>query len=82
MKAIGIVRKTDSLGRVVLPKELRDTMGLPEGTPMEIYVEGGNIILKKYQPTCGICGGDDVVETFAKWGIKLCRKCLKESFEA
>ena len=40
MKSTGIVRKVDELGRVVIPKELRDTMNIPEGTPLEVYVDG------------------------------------------
>lgn len=50
MKATGIVRKLDHLGRVVLPRELRRTMGLNEGTPIEIFTQGDMIIIKKYRP--------------------------------
>lgn len=50
MKSTGIVRRVDELGRIVIPKELRSTMELPEGTPMEIYVEDDKIIFRKYQP--------------------------------
>lgn len=50
MKATGIVRKVDELGRIVIPKELRDSKGLEEGTPMEIFIEGSNIILREYRP--------------------------------
>jgi transcriptional pleiotropic regulator of transition state genes len=82
MKALGIVRKIDPLGRVVLPKELRNTMGLPEGTPMEIFSDADCIIIRKYQPTCAICGSSDVVEGLAKHGVKLCRKCLYEAMGA
>ncbi len=49
MKSIGIVRHLDHLGRIVLPKELRRTLDLPEGTPMEISVDGSRIVLRKYQ---------------------------------
>lgn len=48
VKATGIVRKMDQLGRVVLPMELRKTMDINEGTPLEIYVDGGMILLRKY----------------------------------
>ncbi|MBE6987899.1 MAG: AbrB/MazE/SpoVT family DNA-binding domain-containing protein [Ruminococcaceae bacterium] len=49
MKATGIVRRIDDLGRVVLPKEIRKTMRIREGDPLEIYTdEGGSIIFKKY----------------------------------
>ena len=51
MKATGIVRRIDDLGRVVVPKEIRKTLRIKEGTPMEIYTDRqGEIILKKYSP--------------------------------
>lgn len=50
MKSTGMVRPVDQFGRVVLPKELCKTMGIEHGTPLEIYVDGGRIILQKYQP--------------------------------
>jgi AbrB family transcriptional regulator, transcriptional pleiotropic regulator of transition state genes len=74
MKNVGIVRKIDSLGRVVLPKELRDSMELPEGTPMEIYTEGETILLKKYQPACIFCGSAKSVKDFK--GKKVCSRCM------
>lgn len=51
MKATGIVRRIDELGRVVIPKELRRSFKINEGDPLEIFVEeGGEVILKKYSP--------------------------------
>lgn len=51
MKATGIVRRIDELGRVVIPKEIRRTLRIREGAPLEIFTEReGNIILKKYSP--------------------------------
>ncbi len=51
MKATGIVRRIDGLGRVVVPKEIRRTMKIREGDPMEIFVDrDGEVILKKYSP--------------------------------
>lgn len=51
MKATGIVRRIDDLGRVVIPKEIRRTLRIREGDPMEIYTDReGKIILKKYSP--------------------------------
>ncbi|MGG2111945.1 AbrB/MazE/SpoVT family DNA-binding domain-containing protein [Lysinibacillus pakistanensis] len=50
MKSTGIVRKVDELGRVVLPKELRRTLGIEEKDALEIYTDNDKIILKKYQP--------------------------------
>ena len=51
MKATGIVRRIDDLGRVVIPKEIRRTMRIKEGDPLEIFVEGKMIMFKKYQPS-------------------------------
>ena len=48
MKSTGIVRQLDSLGRIVLPIELRRTLDIAEKDPLEIYVDGASIILKKY----------------------------------
>lgn len=50
MKSTGIVRKVDDLGRIVIPMELRRTLGIEERDPLEIFVDGSQIILKKYQP--------------------------------
>jgi transcriptional pleiotropic regulator of transition state genes len=55
MKATGIVRKVDELGRVVLPVELRKTFDIKKEDPLEIYVDGDSIILKKYDPACVFC---------------------------
>jgi len=53
MKATGIVRKIDNLGRVVIPKSLRKTLSLNESDPLEIFVkEDGSIVLRKYEPAC------------------------------
>ncbi|QCR33161.1 AbrB/MazE/SpoVT family DNA-binding domain-containing protein [Lysinibacillus sp. SGAir0095] len=58
MKSTGIVRKVDELGRVVIPKELRRVLNINEKDPLEIFVEGDKIILKKYQPNmaCAVTG--------------------------
>ena len=50
VKSIGIVRKVDELGRIVLPIELRRTLNIAERDTLEIFVEGSAIILKKYEP--------------------------------
>ncbi|WP_018934299.1 AbrB/MazE/SpoVT family DNA-binding domain-containing protein [Gracilibacillus lacisalsi] len=58
MKSTGIVRKVDELGRVVIPIELRRTLGIEEKDALEIYVDDERIILQKYKPnmTCHITG--------------------------
>lgn len=51
MKATGIVRRIDDLGRVVIPKEIRRTLRIREGDPLEIFTDrDGGVILKKYSP--------------------------------
>ncbi|MGR6000859.1 AbrB/MazE/SpoVT family DNA-binding domain-containing protein [Bacillus cereus] len=58
MKATGVIRKVDELGRIVIPKELRDVLGIQIKSPLEIFVEADKIILQKYQPynACQIIG--------------------------
>ena len=50
MRATGIVRRIDELGRVVIPKEIRKTLRIREGDPLEIYTEKDELLLKKYSP--------------------------------
>lgn len=55
MKATGIVRRIDDLGRVVIPKEIRRTLRIREGDPLEIFVDrDGEVILKKYSPVADV----------------------------
>ena len=49
MKATGIIRRIDDLGRVVIPREIRRTLKIREGDPLEIYVDRGTVIFQKYQ---------------------------------
>lgn len=53
MKATGIVRRIDDLGRVVIPKEIRITLHIKEGDPLEIYIDERGICLRKYDPVVG-----------------------------
>lgn len=74
MKATGIVRKVDELGRIVLPIELRRTLDINEKDALEIYVDSNQIILKKYEPSCIFCGEVNGVIDFK--GKKVCSKCI------
>lgn len=58
MKSTGIVRKVDDLGRVVIPMELRRTLGINEKDALEIYVNDEQIVFKKYKPSmaCALTG--------------------------
>ncbi|QFY00196.1 AbrB/MazE/SpoVT family DNA-binding domain-containing protein [Bacillus cereus] len=61
MKNTGIARKVDELGRVVIPIELRRTLGITEGTALDFHVDGENIVLRKYEKSCFVTG--EVSET-------------------
>lgn len=76
MKATGIVRKVDELGRVVLPIELRRTLDIDIKDSLEIYVENDSIILRKYEPACLFCGNSTDVQEFK--GKNICNNCIKE----
>ena len=76
MKSTGMVRRIDELGRIVLPKELRETFNIVERDALEIYTEGNSIVLKKYEPACICCG--DAREVIVFKGRNICQKCLKE----
>jgi transcriptional pleiotropic regulator of transition state genes len=76
MKSTGIVRKVDELGRVVIPIELRRTLDIAEKDALEIYVEGEQIILKKYEPACIFCGQAKGITNFK--GKNICPDCIKE----
>ncbi len=76
MKATGIVRKIDELGRVVLPIELRRTMNLDVRDPVEIFLEGDSIVLRKYETACLFCGGTHNLTSFR--GKQICAECLRQ----
>lgn len=75
LKSTGIVRKVDELGRIVLPIELRRTLNINEKDSLEIYVEGNQVILKKYEPSCIFCGDASNVTTYC--GKNICKSCLE-----
>lgn len=76
MKATGIVRKVDELGRIVLPIELRRTLDIDIKDPIEIFVDDEYILLKKYEPACVFCGNAKNVRRIKEKNV--CVDCLKE----
>lgn len=76
MKSTGIVRRVDSLGRIVLPIELRNLLNIEPKDSLEIFVEGSTIMLKKYEPQCTFCDNADEVIHFK--GKNVCKKCIEE----
>ena len=69
MKSTGIIRKVDELGRVVIPKEIRELLEIMEGTPMEVFVEDSKIIFKKYETNCFFCSSSKKL---------ICSKCAEK----
>jgi len=76
LKSTGIVRKVDELGRVVIPIELRRTLGIEVKDALEIYVDGEKIILKKYEPACIFCGSAEKIKQFS--GRIICEECINK----
>lgn len=76
MKSTGIVRKVDELGRVVIPMELRRTLDIEVKDPLEIYMDGDQIVLRKYEPTCVFCGSELNVTKYM--GKNVCTKCMTD----
>ena len=76
MKETGILRPIDELGRIVIPKTIRTKMGLTDGTMVEIFMEGDNIVLSKSTACCILCGGkEELVDIEDK---KLCEACIQK----
>lgn len=76
MKSTGIVRKLDELGRVVIPKEIRNKLDIEEKDPIEIYLDGTSIILKKFETGCIFCNNPkDLISYKDKL---ICKKCLSK----
>jgi transcriptional pleiotropic regulator of transition state genes len=76
MKNTGITRATDDLGRIVIPKEIRDHFEIAPKDQLEIYTTDEGILLKKYQPSCMFCGSYDGIKIFK--GKKVCKHCREE----
>ena len=75
MKATGILRKVDELGRIVIPKELRRQFDIEDNKDsFEIFVDGNKIILKKYQPSCIFCGNLEDMTIYR--GQNVCQCCI------
>ena len=76
MATIGTTRRIDQLGRVVVPAELRRTLGIREGDVLDISAEDGRLVLRKVTPACAICGRDaELIDLHEK---HLCKECVRE----
>ena len=94
MKSTGIVRQLDELGRIVLPREMRKTLGMEERDPLEIWADGNTIVLRKFRVGCVFCGSGKQVRRFVfeknagrliqtedGKGIPICRRCAMSAAE-
>lgn len=76
LKETGVVRRIDNLGRIVIPKEVRDVLGINANDPVEIFVENGYVLLKKYHIGCIICGDSEKNKLFK--GQRICKSCVSD----
>ena len=76
MKATGIVRQIDELGRLVIPKEIRKILNINNSDPMEIYTDEDMVILKKYLPACIFCNSAE--NTIEYRNTIICKNCVDE----
>ena len=75
VKATGMARAIDPLGRVVIPKEIRTALDWNAGDPLSIYVEGDNVFLRKESATCIFCQSKETVSELG--GKHICATCLE-----
>ena len=76
MKFTGISRPIDELGRIVIPKEIRNALDMRPKDEIEIYIEDGNMIMKKAKPECAFCGTTDELSAFSEKFI--CQNCIQK----
>ena len=76
MKSTGIVRKVDELGRIVIPIEIRNKFDISEKDPLEIFIDGSSIVLKKCESSCIFCGNTKNLKPYKNKLI--CNKCAEK----
>ena len=77
MKTTGIVRPVDRMGRVVIPKEIRNQLDIKNDVDsFEIYMEDGKVVLKKFQPNCVFCERTEDIIEFS--GYNVCASCIEK----
>lgn len=75
MKSVGMVRRVDDLGRIVLPAEIRRSLNIAERDEVEIFVEADRIVLQKFEPLCVFCSSSQDLVTYH--GKNVCQKCIR-----
>ncbi len=75
MQELGIIRKIDDTGRVVIPVEVRKELNWEYHTPLELFFDKSGVLLRTYKKSCIFCGGRDIVRDFE--GEHICEKCIR-----
>ncbi|MEG0751604.1 MAG: AbrB/MazE/SpoVT family DNA-binding domain-containing protein [Oscillospiraceae bacterium] len=75
MKSVGIVRDMDKLGRIVVPVEFRNLLGIESGDPVEISAERDRIIIRRFAPSCVFCKSETGTTEYL--GKTVCADCIK-----
>jgi len=78
MHAVGLIKKLDKLGRLVIPIEIRDRLGLDEDSKLELFVndEEKTLVMKKYKRGCDFCG--EMKDNIEYKGKKVCESCAED----
>lgn len=76
MKKVGLIRRVDELGRIVIPIEMRRVLEIKEKDQLEISHSGDTIIIRKYKPYCIFCGNEDITINYK--GNNICKSCYDE----
>ena len=76
MKSTGIVRKIDNLGRIVIPKEIRNNLKIEDNASLEIFTDNNSIVLKRSEEFCLLCGSSQNIIKYKNKPI--CKKCAND----
>lgn len=76
MKSTGITKKIDNLNRIVIPKEILSSVNISRGDNVELFIEGDNIIITRYEKDCIFCGETEDLQSFK--GKNICKKCKEK----
>lgn len=74
MKPTGFVKRIDEMGRIVIPKNVRQTINVTTGDSLQFFIDGDGIVMKKFSSACEFCGSDnDLTELKGKY---ICAECV------
>lgn len=77
MNSTGIIRTLDDMGRIVIPREIRRQLDMTDGVDgFEIFMDNGNIVLKKHKPSCVFCNAEENCMEFS--GQTVCKNCIEK----